>query len=205
MFTVVLDQCCSRRVHVSCSVRSHRALCIEKCKALVIQRGDKDIELALHTSEGDLYGLLFSHGRMSSKFHGPSWTGLVNDYSLDYRDIMTIRLAHYRTMIVLKDLSESERELVDSSIYSRCVSVISDMVVRSLKEFMSVTLDCYVDDIYVSIPCSYFIGLGGRMVFKKEGFSDFLRASSIEVNNLVFITFKEHDEKLDVIFSLLSQ
>lgn len=81
--------------------------------------------------------------------------------------------------------------------------VIPSMVVRSLKKFVSfpradvltleVTLDSYDDDIYVSIPCSYFIGLGGRMVFKKQGFSDFLQASSIKVNNLDLITFKERD------------
>ena len=43
------------------------------------------------------------------------------------------------------------------------------------------------------------------MVFKKEGFSNFLRASSIEVNNLVLITFKERDQELAVIFNLLPQ
>lgn len=32
------------------------------------------------------------------------------------------------------------------------------------------------EGVYVSTPCSYFIGLGGRMVFKKEGFGDFLQA-----------------------------
>ena len=61
------------------------------------------------------------------------------------------------------------------------------------------------DDIYVSTPCSYFIGLGNRMVFKQEGFSDFLQASSIEVNSLVLITFKERVGRLVVIFNLLPQ
>ncbi|KAE8799032.1 DNA topoisomerase 2 [Hordeum vulgare] len=193
---------------------------------------------------------------MSSKFHGPFWEGLVNDYGLRYHDIMTIRLEHYGTMIgvdfhhggymlfplqcvLLEDLSESERELVDRQIYftsrqlfdanyilcSRFVHritsmnmngrhmVILDMVVRSLKGFLSiprtgsltleVTLDSQVDDIYVSIPYSYFIVLGGRMVFKKEGFGNFLWASSIEVNNLMLMTFKEPDEELVVIFTLL--
>ena len=83
------------------------------------------------------------------------------------------------------------------------------MVVRSLKEFVTfprtavltleVSLDSHDDDIYVSTPCTYFIGLGGRMVFKKEGFSDFLQASSIEANSLVLITFKERDGRLVVI------
>ena len=86
---------------------------------------------------------------------------------------------------------------------------------RSLEELVSVpssgiltlevTLEYRDDDIYVSIPCRYFIGLGGRMVFKKEGFSDFLQASSIEVNSLVLITFKERDGGLAVIFSFLPQ
>jgi hypothetical protein len=89
------------------------------------------------------------------------------------------------------------------------------MVVRSLKEFVSfprtgvltleVTLESRDDDIYVSAPCSYFIGLGNRMVFKEEGFGDFLQASSIEVNSLVLITFKERDGRLVVIFNLLPQ
>jgi hypothetical protein len=89
------------------------------------------------------------------------------------------------------------------------------MVVRSLTEFVSIprtgsltleiTLDSEDDDISVSIPCSYFIGLGDRMVFKKEGFGNFLRASSIEVNNLVLITFKERDQELVVVFSHLPQ
>jgi hypothetical protein len=43
------------------------------------------------------------------------------------------------------------------------------------------------------------------MVFKKEGFGNFLRASSIEVNNLVLITFKERDQELVVVFSHLPQ
>ena len=61
------------------------------------------------------------------------------------------------------------------------------------------------DDIYVSTPCSYFIALGNTMVFKQEGFSDFLQASSIEVNSLVLITFKERDGRFVVIFNLLPQ
>ena len=87
------------------------------------------------------------------------------------------------------------------------------MVVRSLKEFVSIPrtgsltleiiLDSEDDDISVSIPCSYFIGLGGRMVFKKECFSNFLLASSTEVNNLVLITFKEHEHELVVVFNHL--
>lgn len=86
---------------------------------------------------------------------------------------------------------------------------------RSLKDFLSIprtgsltleiTLDSEDDDISVSIPCSYFIGLGGRMVLNKEGFGNFLRASSIEVNNLVLITFKERDQELVVVFSHLPQ
>nr|XP_045084148.1 uncharacterized protein LOC123493916 [Aegilops tauschii subsp. strangulata] len=93
--------------------------------------------------------------------------------------------------------------------------VIPGIVVRSLKEFVTfprtgvltleVTLESGDDDIYVSTPCSYFIGLGSRMVFKQEGFSDFLQASSIEVNSLVLITFKERDGRLVVIFNLLPQ
>ena len=84
---------------------------------------------------------------------------------------------------------------------------------RSLKDFCSIprtgsltleiTLNSEDDDISVSIPCSYFIGLGGRMVFNKEGFGNFLRASSIEVNNLVLITFKERDHELVVVFNPL--
>lgn len=83
----------------------------------------------------------------------------------------------------------------------------------SLKDFCSIprtgsltleiTLDSEDDDISVSIPCSYFIGLGGRMVLNKEGFGNFLRASSIEVNNLVLITFKERDHELAVVFNPL--
>ena len=42
-------------------------------RALARRRGDKDTDLALHSSEGDLYGVLLSHGRVSSKFHGSSW------------------------------------------------------------------------------------------------------------------------------------
>lgn len=87
------------------------------------------------------------------------------------------------------------------------------MVARSLKEFVSIprtgsltleiTLDSEDDDISVSIPCSYFIGLSGRMVLKKEGFGNFLLASSIEVNNLVLITFKEREQELVIVFSHL--
>ena len=32
---------------------------------------------------------------MRSKFHGPSWEGLVSDYGVRPCDIMTIRLEHY--------------------------------------------------------------------------------------------------------------
>ena len=86
---------------------------------------------------------------------------------------------------------------------------------RSLKEFVTfprtgvltleVTLESGDDDIYVSTPCSYFIRLGNRMVFKQEGFGDFLQASSIEVNSLVLITFKQLVGRLAVIFNLLPQ
>jgi len=192
----------------------------------------------------------------------------VNDYGLRHRDMMTVRLEHYGTLIAvdfhrdgvtlfplpcvaLEDLSETQRELVDSCFYSRGVSlnyhqtwvmsrqlfddnyilctpfvhrfdsmnvngqhmVIPSMVVGSLKDFCSIprtgsltleiTLDSEDDDISVSIPCSYFIGLGNRMVLNKEGFANFLRASSIEVNNLVLITFKERDHELAVVFNPL--
>ncbi|KAE8800783.1 GATA transcription factor 13 [Hordeum vulgare] len=255
--------CCK---YVPCSIRSHPARYIEECKALAIRRGDTDIDLALHNSEGNLYHVLFRHGRMSSKFHGSSWEELVNDYGLRHRDMITVRLEHYGTMIgvnfhrdgimlfplpsvALEDLGKTHRELVDSCFYSRGVTlnyhqmhvmsrqlfddnyilctpfvhrmdsmnvisqhmVISSMVVRSLKEFVSIprtgsltleiTLDSEDDDISVSIPCSYFIGLGGTMMLKKEGFSNFLLASSIEVNNLMLITFKEREHELDVVFS----
>ena len=70
---------------------------------------------------------------------------------------------------------------------------------------LEVTLESGDDDIYVSTPCSYFIGLGNRMVFKQEGFGDFLQASCIEVNSLVLITFKQLVGRLAVIFNLLRQ
>ena len=86
---------------------------------------------------------------------------------------------------------------------------------RSLKEFVTfprtgvltleVTLESGDDDIYVSTPCSYFIHLGNRMMFKQEGFGDFFQASCIEVNSLVLITFKQRVGRLVVIFNLLLQ
>lgn len=76
--------------YVSCSVRSYLALYIEQYMVLVIRRGDKDIELGLLTSESDLYGVTFSHGRVSSKFHGHCWEGLVNHYGLRHHNIMTV-------------------------------------------------------------------------------------------------------------------
>ena len=85
--------------YVPCSVRAHLARYIEQCRVLAIRKGDKYPELALHSSEGELYGVLFSHGRVSSKFHGSSWEQLVADYGLRHRDIMTVRLEHYGTLI----------------------------------------------------------------------------------------------------------
>ncbi|KAE8817530.1 GATA transcription factor 13 [Hordeum vulgare] len=177
---VVALMCLS--LYVPCSVRSHLAQYIEECRALAIRRGDTDIDLALHNSEGNLCHVLFRHGRMSSKFHGSSGEELVNDYGLRHHDMMT---------------------------------VIPSLVMISLKNFLSIPrtgsltleigLDSEDDDIYVSIPCSYIIGMGGTIVFKKEGFSNFLWASSIEVNNLVLITFKEGDQELAVIFNLVPQ
>ena len=46
-----------------------------------------------------MYGVLYSHGWVRSKFHGPSWERLVSDYGVRPRDIMTIRLEHYGTWI----------------------------------------------------------------------------------------------------------
>ena len=46
-----------------------------------------------------MYGVLFSHGRVRSKFHGPSWERFVSDYGVRPSDIMTIRLEHYGTWI----------------------------------------------------------------------------------------------------------
>ncbi|KAE8790341.1 GATA transcription factor 13 [Hordeum vulgare] len=197
-------------------IRSHLARYIEECRALAIRGGDTNIDLALHNNEGNIYHVLLRHGRMSTKFHGSSWEELVNDYGLCHRDMMTVRLEYYGTMIgvdfhrdgvmlfplpcvALEDLSETQRELVDSCFYSHGVTldyhqmyvmsrqlfddnyilctpsvhmVIPSMVVRSLKEFVSIprtgsltleiTLDSEDDDISVSIPCSYFIGLSGR-------------------------------------------
>ena len=85
--------------YVPCSVRAHLARYIEECKALAIRRGDEDTDLALQCNEGYLYGVLFSHGRVRSKFHCPSWERLVSDYGVRPRDIMTIRLEHYGTWI----------------------------------------------------------------------------------------------------------
>ncbi|KAE8772293.1 transmembrane protein 53 [Hordeum vulgare] len=111
------------------SVRSHLARYIEECRALDVRRGDTNVDLALHNSEGNLYHVLFRHGRMSSKFHGSSWEELVNDYGLRHDDIMTVRLERYGTMIgvdfhrdgvmlfplpcvALEDLSETQRNLL---------------------------------------------------------------------------------------------
>ncbi|KAE8780909.1 DNA topoisomerase 2 [Hordeum vulgare] len=79
--------------------------------------------------------------------------------------------------------AESLRAYV-ASVAVSVLCVIPSMVVRSLKEFVSIprtgsltleiTLDSEDDDISVSIPCSYFTGLGGRMVLKKEGFDGVL-------------------------------
>ncbi|KAE8799643.1 GATA transcription factor 13 [Hordeum vulgare] len=237
MFTMLLDRNYSRRVYVPCSVRSHHSRYIEEYRALAIRRGDKDTDLALQSSEGYLYGVLFTHGRMSSKFHGPSWEELVKDYGLRHRDMMTVMLEHYGTMIgvdfhwdgVMLFPLPCVGKLFDDN-YIICSPfvhritymnvngqhmVIPSLVVSSLKDFLSIPrtgslpleigLDSEDDDIYVSIPCSYFIGLGGTMVFKKERFSNFLRASSIEVNNFVLITFKERDHELVVIFNPLPQ
>ena len=85
--------------YVPCSVRVHLARYIEECRALAIRRGDEDTDLAFQCNEGYLYGVLFSHGRVRSKFHGPSWERLVSDYGVRPRDIMTIRLEHYGTWI----------------------------------------------------------------------------------------------------------
>ena len=85
--------------YVPCSVRAHLARYIEECRALAIRRGDKDTDLALHSSEGYLYGVLFSHGRVRRKFHGPFWEDLVIDYGLRHHDRMTVRLEHYGTCI----------------------------------------------------------------------------------------------------------
>ncbi|KAE8788816.1 dna topoisomerase 2 [Hordeum vulgare] len=115
----------------------------------------------------------------------------------------------------LDDMSETQRQLVDNCFYNHGITLNYHqiMVVRSLKEFVSIsragsltleiTLNSEDDDISVSIPCSYFIGLGGRMMLKKEVFGNFLLTSSIEVNNLVLITFKECEHELAVVFSHL--
>ena len=85
--------------YVPCSVRAHLARYIEECRALAIRMGDEDTDLAFQCNEGYLYGVLFSHGRASRKFRGPSWERLVSDYGVRPRDIMTIRLEHYGTWI----------------------------------------------------------------------------------------------------------
>ncbi|XBI95168.1 uncharacterized protein LOC119365810 isoform X1 [Triticum dicoccoides] len=110
---------------------------------------------------------------------------------------------------------ECDREVLAAASTDGQLDVIPGIVVRSLKEFVTfprtgiltieVTLEFGDDDIYVSTPCSYFIGLGNRMVFKQEGFSDFLQASSLEVNSQVLITFKQRVGRLVVIFNLLPQ
>ena len=85
--------------YVPCSVRAHLARYIEECRALAIRRGDDDTDLALQCSEGYLYGVLFSHGRVSSKFHGSSCEHLVSDYGLRHHDRMIVRLEQYGTLI----------------------------------------------------------------------------------------------------------
>ena len=78
--------------YIPCSVRAYLARYIEECKALAIRRGDKDTDLAFHSSKGYLYGVLFSHDHVRSKFHGSFWEDLVIDYGLRHRDRMTVRL-----------------------------------------------------------------------------------------------------------------
>ncbi|KAE8781687.1 GATA transcription factor 13 [Hordeum vulgare] len=148
---------------------------------------------------------------MSSKFGGPCWEELVKDYGLRHRDMMNVRLEHYGTMIGV-DFHRGDVMLFPSPCVGK---VIPSLVVSSLNDFLSIHrtgsltleigLDSEDDDMYVSIPCCYFIGLGGTMVFKKEGFNNFLRASSIEVNSLALITFKERDQELAVILNPLPQ
>ncbi|KAE8788773.1 DNA topoisomerase 2 [Hordeum vulgare] len=203
VFTVVLDRSCSRRVYIPCSVRSHLVRYIEECRALAIRRGDTDVDLALHNTLEDLSetqrelvdNCFYSRG-VTLNYHQMY---VMSRQLFDDDYILCFPFVHRITSLNVNDQH----------------MVIPSLVVSSLKDFLSILrtgsltleigLDSEDDDIYVSIPCSYFIGLSGRMVFKKGGFSNFLRASSIEVNNLVLITFKERDQELAVIFNLLPQ
>ena len=85
--------------YVPCSVRAHLARYIEECRALAIRRGDEDTNLLFSAMRVICMVFCFSHGRLRSKFHGPSWERLVSDYGVRPRDIMTIRLEHYGTWI----------------------------------------------------------------------------------------------------------
>ncbi|KAE8781688.1 GATA transcription factor 13 [Hordeum vulgare] len=154
MFTVVLDRSCSMRVYVPCSVRLHLSRYIEECRPLAIRRGDKDIDPALQSSEGYLYGVLFTHGHMSSKCHGPCWEELVKDYGLRHRDMMTLRLEHYGTMIGV-DFHQDGVMLFPLPCVGK---VIPSLVVGSLNDFLSIPrtgsltleigLDSEDDDMY---------------------------------------------------------
>ncbi|KAE8792970.1 DNA topoisomerase 2 [Hordeum vulgare] len=189
--------------YVPCSARSHLTRYIEECRDLAIRRVDIDIDLALHKSEaledlsetqGELVDICFYSRGVTLNYHQMY---VMSRQLFDDNYILCTPFVHR----------------MDSMNVISQHMVIPSMVVRSLKEFVSIlrtgsltleiTLDSEDDDISVSIPCSYFIGSGGRMMLKKEGFSNFLLASSIEVNNLVFITFKECEHELAVVFSHL--
>ncbi|KAE8810271.1 DNA topoisomerase 2 [Hordeum vulgare] len=175
----------------------------QECRTLAIRRGDTDIDLALHNIEA------------------------IEDLSETQRELVDmcfysrgVTLDYHQMYVISRQIFDDNYILYTPFVHrmdsTKVISqhmVIPSMVVRSLKEFVSIprtgsltleiTLDYEDDDISVSIPCSYFIGLGGRMVLKKEGFDNFLLASSTEVNTLVFITFKEREHELAVVFSNL--
>lgn len=74
------------------------------------------------TNEDLSYEVMFTDGTLMSKFHGPGWKKLVNDYDLSYRDVITIHLDSKNLFIEI-DLRLTESRGGHRPIPKTCVAL----------------------------------------------------------------------------------
>ncbi|EMS64151.1 hypothetical protein TRIUR3_32704 [Triticum urartu] len=187
----------------------------------------EQVELALLTHEGRSYNALFKHRVNYTKF----CDGALNDLSsndFDHvqccvysRDIeLTYDQTRFFLQHLIRDIFICCRlfvHVLTPTNTKDCIMKISRSVVSTLKRWVDVptnarvTLETPDEPTHVITPSSYYTPSSyhickkdGWMVIEKSSFRYFISAASFVEENVVLVTFKEHnDHFVSIIIQLI--
>lgn len=103
-----LPHCYDHCLYVPCYCRQQVVDTIDAWKLAAFEEDGKDSNPLFVTNETLTYEIKFTHGDRRSKFHGPGWKKLIDDYDLCYGDFITVNLLgedlrHIDVSLMLKE------------------------------------------------------------------------------------------------------